>query len=101
MKYPKIDIMLDESLLADSTKIFQVIEECVEFIWDEENTYKMEDYSKKEKEEFFESLSQMQFDNIREFFDTIPKLSLDVNYTCRSCKHQAKTTLEGMANFFG
>ncbi len=101
MKYPKLDLMLDEELLADSNKIFDIIEECVDFIWDEDETYKMEDYTKEDKTEFFESLSQMQFDNIREFFDTIPKLSLDVNYTCTSCKHKAKTVLEGMANFFG
>ena len=101
MKYPKLDLMLDEELLSDSNKIFDIIEECVEFIWDDEETYKMDDYSKEEKTDFFESLSQNQFDNIREFFDTIPKLTLDVNYTCNSCKHKSKTVLEGMANFFG
>ena len=101
MKYPKLDMMLDEELLADSNKIFEVIEDCVEYIWDNAETYKMDDYSIEEKTEFFESLSQLQFEDIRSFFDTIPKLSLDVNYTCRSCEHQSKTTLEGMANFFG
>jgi len=41
-----------------------------------------------------------QFDKILEFFETMPKLSHDVDFTCVKCGEENKMTLEGIRDFF-
>ena len=65
MRYPKLDLMDRNIDLTDTDETFRIIESCVEFVFDEESTYAMDDYSEDERTEFFESLTQEQFTSIR------------------------------------
>ena len=104
MRYPKVEMMgelqgadLDEN---DVEGVFRIIENCVDCVFDANDTYKLDDYSPEEKQEFFESLTQAQFNEVREFFDTMPKLSYDLDYVCQACGHNETLPVEGLQNFF-
>ena len=102
MKYPNIETMKRLQDTEDEiTNMFEMVEGCVECIYDDEDTYKLDDYNKEEKTEFFDSLTQGQFLQIRNFFDTIPRLSHDVETTCPVCNTKNTSTIEGLENFFG
>ena len=62
--------------------------------------YKKEDSTKKEISEFIDSLSQDQFKNVMNFFETMPKLKHTINWKCTGCGCDDEVTLEGMGNFF-
>jgi hypothetical protein len=100
MKYPKLDLMNRDIDMTDTNETFRIIESCVECVFDDENTYTMDDYSEDERTEFFESLTQAQFTKIREFFETIPKLRFRDDYVCSKCGHEGELLLEGIDNFF-
>ena len=51
--------------------------------------------------EFIDSLNSEQFQKVKKFFDTMPKLSYDVKYKCSTCGEDKTTTLEGLDSFFG
>ncbi len=103
MRYPKVEMMNElqgELNENDVEGIFKIIENCVDCVFDSEETYKLDDYSDNEKKEFFESLTQEQFNEVREFFDTMPKLTYDLDYKCQECGHEEVLPVEGLQNFF-
>jgi hypothetical protein len=104
MKYPMFD---DASLknLNKKTKhqmdnAMEAIANCVEYIYDKEEIYKIEDISKKELLEFIENLSQEQFLKINKFFTSMPKVKKEIEWKCGGCGSHDKVTLEGMSSFF-
>lgn len=60
----------------------------------------LKDVSKKEVEEFIDSMTADQFNKIRTFVEQIPKLSHNVNFDCEQCNNHNEVTLEGLQNFF-
>ena len=102
MKYPTMDLNLD----ADDQKMTQLdlatvaMINSIEFIFDNDNVYNREDYTQAELKEFIDNLSQSQFEKMALFFDTMPKLKHDIEWTCQECGENEKVTLEGMSSFF-
>ena len=78
-----------------------MINECVEYIWDNEEIFKAKDHSKKELNDFIESLNTGQFNKIREFFESMPRLSKEVTWECPKCNKSAPLVLQGIDSFFG
>ena len=58
-------------------------------------------YSKKELLEFVERLNSIQFKQVEKFFDTMPKLSHEIEVENPSTKVKSTVKLEGLASFFG
>ena len=103
MNYPQLEVIqkftsTNEEVSANN--VFELINECIEYIWDGEEIYKAKDSTKKEITEFVESLSTVQFNKIREFFDGMPKLKHDVTWKCPKCDKEAPMVLEGIDAFF-
>ena len=102
MKYPGLETMVKIQNTEDTMEnMLMMVESCVECVYDSEETYKLEDYSKEDKRDFFDSLTQTQFLEVRNFFDTIPKLQYTSETRCPDCGHEGQTVVEGMENFFG
>ena len=78
-----------------------MITECIDYIWDGDEIYKAKDSTKKELNEFLESLSSGQFNSIREFFESMPRLTHDVDWVCPKCEKSKTLTLTGIDAFFG
>jgi hypothetical protein len=117
MKYPSVDLQARiETSTKDQNKIdalFFTIIQCVDYIYDKENTYPSKDHTEKEMTTFIESLTDEQFQKISKFFETMPKLKHEIELHCTNkvkgkgktkdkiCNHKEKMMLEGLANFFG
>ena len=104
MKFPEIDAIqkyssIEGEMKADS--IFKLIIECIEYIWDGDEIFKAKDHSKKELNEFLDSLNTQQFNKVREFFESMPRLSHEVDWTCSKCGKSKTLTLTGIDSFFG
>ena len=107
MKYPSLDQFIQTNFdLGDAkgaTQIeqsFDLIASCIDTIYSEEEAWPASESSKKELNEFLEQLSSSQFQEIEQFFETMPKLSYDVTVSNPKTKKKSTVTLEGLASFF-
>ena len=82
-------------------KMFKIIIDSIDFIFDAENVYKGKETSKGELVQFVENLHSDAFDQIKEFFANQPTLKHEVDYKCSKCGHKEPVTLEGLEDFFG
>ena len=102
MKYPRVETMEGLGEIGGIEEGFSVIKRCVETIFTTDGeVHELRDATEQEGDEFFESLTSDQFQKIRDFFDSMPKLSHKVKFKCTGCKKENERTLEGMASFFG
>ena len=104
MKYPSLDEFiksnfdLDEKNQMDQS--FDLIAQCIDKIYSEEEVWTAEDCTKKEMSEFLESMNSSQFKEIEKFFETMPKLSHTLKVTNPKTKVESEVVLEGLASFF-
>ena len=69
--------------------------------------YSSKDHTFDEMEKFLDSLTDTQFQKISSFFETMPKLSHNVQLHCKNkvnkkiCGYKEDILLEGLASFFG
>jgi lipopolysaccharide biosynthesis regulator YciM len=73
----------------------------IEQVYDEDTVYHMKDSTRDEIIEFVDNLQQKDLENIRKFFDTMPKIEKKIEYKCKKCDYQESIVLEGVQSFFG
>ena len=81
-------------------KTFDLIGQSIEYIMDGEEMHNLSDYTKKEVDDFLDSLSTQNFKEIQTFFDTMPKLKHEITAKCKVCGKENTKVLEGMGEFF-
>jgi len=105
MNYPQIETAAKYAgtigVDMKTDNIFKMINECIEYIWDDEEIFKAKDSSKKELTEFIESLDTNQFSKIRDFFEGMPRLKHIIEWKCPKCDKTGPMLLEGIDSFFG
>ena len=79
----------------------EIVKDCIEMVFTEEETHERDSFTKKELDEFIDSMDTKQFGKIKEFFDTMPKLQHTINYKCEKCGENKEVTLQGLDSFFG
>ena len=82
-------------------KMFKIIVDSIDYVFDAENVYKGKETSKPEMSTFVESLTEDVFDKIKDFFNHLPQLRHEVDYKCSRCGHKEPVVLEGLEDFFG
>ena len=104
MKYPSLDQFIknnfdfkEENQMDQS---FALIATCIDKIYSEEEVWATADCTKKEVNEFLESMNSSQFKEIEKFFETMPKLQHTVQVTNPKTKVESDVVLEGLASFF-
>lgn len=108
MKYPVAEMAIElsneknEKDTQSAASMFDFYEGCIQSVYDENTVYNMEDQSKEERHEFMDSLNSEQFEKVRNFFETMPKIQKHVSFTCSNdeCKKENTFDLEGMNSFF-
>lgn len=103
MKYPTIDISKEIENSDGTTNvdnIFKVVMTSIDFIYQGSDVYYANEQTKEELSQFVNNLTSEQFGRIQKFFETMPKLSTTVEYTCPVCGKEHKRVLEGLNNFF-
>ena len=101
MKYPKMNIIKDSSGKEDIDSVIDMIAGCIDYIYDENNLYYAKDSTKEELVEFLETLQSKDLENIKQFFDTMPKMKKTLDFKCNKCGYEEKIDVEGIQNFFG
>lgn len=100
MKFPTFEVARSVNAQKNADLAMKIIRECTEYIFDPEQTYKTEDVSEEEFEEFINNMTQDQFAKIRDFFNNIPKLTYSGQVQCPRCKKEHEVFLEGILDFF-
>ena len=102
LKYMSTEEMKVHDGETDSIeKMFKIIVDSIDFVFDAENVYKGKETAKVELVTFVENLTEDIFDKIKEFFANQPKLKHEVDYKCSKCGHKEPVLLEGLEDFFG
>ena len=100
MKYPTMDMASDLKEADEIENVFEIVADSIDYIFQGENIYYAKETSREEMMQFLNNLTTEQFLKVQKFFDTMPKLSYKVEYTCPVCNKHHRKLLEGLANFF-
>ena len=103
-RYPTYETLEKMDKLPEDTsgveRVFTLMATCVDKIYDHETVHERVDFNEEELDTFLNSLSPQQFADVQKFFDTMPKLQHQVQYTNPKTKKKNKATLEGLQSFF-
>jgi hypothetical protein len=101
LKYPSIDqfekLMEKEEQTAEDS--YDVMISCLDKLASEDEVYNFKDLSKKEIDEFVESLPSDIMKSIKVFFDTMPKVRHEMKYKNSNGNEQV-FVVEGTQSFF-
>ena len=104
LKYPSLDQFIKNNFDFDGgsqmDQSFEVIASCIDKIYNEEEVWSTSECTKKEIKDFLESMNSSQFKEIEKFFETMPKLSHEIEITNPNTKVKSTIVLEGLSSFF-
>jgi hypothetical protein len=100
MKYPSLDLSDTIKDAGDIEDVFNLVADCIDMIYDGEDVYYGHETKKEELLQFLNNLTSEQFAKIQNFFETMPKISTEVEYKCPICGKHHQKLLEGLQNFF-
>ena len=104
MRYPSLNEFIkanfgsETAITVDDT--FDLICSCIEQVYNEDESWAASDCTKKELQDFVETLTSNQFKDIEKFFDTMPKLSYTINIKNPNTGIESEVLLEGLSAFF-
>ena len=101
MRYPTLKDMTNVGTdKSDVATVFNLIKSCVAEIRDEKTVHNRIDISEKEMEEFIDNLPSKVFENLGEFFNSMPKVQHPVKVTNPKTKKKGEVIIEGIQSFF-
>jgi hypothetical protein len=102
MKYPSMEMFVKTNFTANAKTedVFEIAASCIEQVVEGEDVYETKSFTKKEINEFLDSLDTAQFLLIQKFFESMPKLSHTVKVTNPVTNVESDVVLEGLASFF-
>lgn len=104
MKYPNIELIksLEETdaTASDADTIFNIIVQSIDYIYAGEEIHHAHEQTKQDLHQFIENLTQEQFRQIQKFFEEMPKLEKQVDYTCPVCNKGQSVLVSGLDSFF-
>ncbi len=104
MKYPSLDQFIKSNFDMNEgnqmEQSFELIAQCIDKVYSEEEVWATEDCTKKEMNEFLDTMNSKQFKQIESFFETMPKLSHTITVTNPETGVESEVVLEGLASFF-
>ena len=115
LKYPSLSLQVkidNHKFESDIEKIFKTVLCCIDFIYDAKETYSTKDHTEKELTDFLESLTDVQFQKLSQFFETMPSLKHSDTLVCKNkvkgegkkkdkdCGYTENIVLEGLQSFF-
>ena len=106
LKYPSLNEFIKNNFDPNEVgtnameQSFDLIGSCINKIYNEDEVWVAADCSKKEINEFLDSMNSNQFKEVEKFFETMPKLSHTVKVKNPKTKVESDVVLEGLASFF-
>ena len=100
LKPPSLDNVIGVANKNQIDVVMDIVRECLVEIIQGEDVFSAQDHTKGELDEFLNSLNSGQFQKIQTYYESLPKMKQDVEYTCPKCGKTETETLEGLASFF-
>jgi hypothetical protein len=103
MKYPSLDQFIKNNFDLNGNTMeqsFELVADCIDKIYSEEEVWSSSDVTREEMVDFLEQMNSLQFKQIEEFFETMPKLSHKVKIKNPKTKVESEVVLEGLSSFF-
>jgi len=102
LRYPTINnILLGENISNLKVEnMFKILIDCIDHIFEDDKIYPAKDVSKEELQQFLESLPQENFINVKDFFDTMPRLKHEIEVTNPVTSVKSKVVFSGLSDFF-
>jgi hypothetical protein len=99
LREPTIGLLeeLDIGQADLNDNVYELLAGCIEQVYDSEQVY--DEFTKEEAIEFITSLDINMFTKIKDFFDTLPKLTHTFEYV-NSSGNNRKIVLQGLQDFF-
>ena len=96
MKYPTPNVISNEE-----TTIYDLIVACIDQVYTDSEVHNAADETKEEIESWVDDLTNEQFYKIVYFFESMPRLEHEVEYTCSKCNTENLIVMNGLESFFG
>ena len=100
LRPPSIDNIVGAANKNQIDLVMEIVRECLVEIIQGDDVFSAQDHSKEELDEFLNSLSSGQFQKVQTYYESLPKMKQDIEYTCPKCEKTETETLEGLASFF-
>ena len=100
MKYPTFEMVANLKGQNESDILMELLANCIDNIFDNDQVYYAKDVSKEELIEFIDNLQQKDLEKIQQFFETTPKIKKKLDFKCRKCGYKENIVVEGLQNFF-
>ena len=100
LKPPSLDSVIGAGNKSQIELVMEIVRECLVEIIQGKDVFSAQDHTKEELDEFLNSLNSGQFQKIQTYYESLPKMKQDIEYTCPKCGETKKETLEGLASFF-
>ena len=100
MKYPCLEDMAGFDAEGEVQNIFGMIKKCINEVHDGETIHNKVDMSEKELDDFIDSMSTSHFEDLTNFFETMPKLQHVVEVKNPKTKKNVEIPIEGLQSFF-
>ena len=101
MKYPCLKDMTGFDAEGEITNLFEMIRRCIHEVRQGDTIYNRVDITDKELDEFIDSMSAENFEQVTNFFNTMPKLIHVVEVKNPKTKKKSEIPIEGLQSFFG
>ena len=106
MKYPSLSQFISNNFDTEDEaealvdKTFNVVADCIDTVFTEEDAWDAKDYTPDERIDFVNQLNSKQYKAVEKFFATMPKLSHKIDVVNPNTKEKSSIVLEGLADFF-
>lgn len=107
LKYPSLDQFIENNFdfeMAEPNEsvsaAMSMLSSCIDIIYDQEESWDASESTKEELDEFIDQLNTKQFQQVEEFFRTMPKLSHTIKVKNPQTGVESEVVLEGLASFF-
>ena len=100
LKPPSLDNVIGVANKNQIDVVMEIVRECLVEIIQGKDVFSAQDHTREELDEFLNSLNSGQFQKIQTYYESLPKMKQDIEYTCPKCGETKKETLEGLASFF-
>ena len=97
---PGIDNVIGAGNKNQIDLVMEIIRDSIVEIIEGEDVFSAQDHTREELEEFLNSLNSGQFKKVQDYYESLPKMKQDIEYTCPKCEKTETETLEGLASFF-
>ena len=100
MRYPCLGDITGLTVNTGTENIFSMIKKCIHEIHDGETVHHRIDISENDLDDFIDSMSTNNFEELSSFFETMPKLMHVIEVTNPVTKKKSEIPIEGLQSFF-